>query len=114
MPKQGLNLETTPATVTAALARLGANLCLARKRRALTQADLARKAGITTFTLKKVEKGSPTTSIAAYLTLLWTLGLEQEFSDLASPDRDEEGKALERARSPERVRAKPSELDDDF
>ena len=114
MPKQGLNSETTPAAVSAALAQLGAHICLARQRRGLTQAELARKAGVTVLTLRKVEQGNPTTSIAAYFTTLWALGLEREFADLASPDRDEEGKALERARAPVRVRATRRDLDDNF
>jgi len=45
--------------------------------------------------------------------VLWALGLESQFKDLASPDRDEEGKTLELARQPKRAR-QSGDLDADF
>lgn len=114
MPKQGLTAETVPFAVTQALQRLGASISYARRRRALTQQALARKAGVTAITLRRVEQGRPTTAVGAYFAALWALGLEREIADIASPDRDEEGKTLERARAPERVRSGSQGLDDDF
>lgn len=114
MPKLGLNPETVPIAVAQALTRLGASISYARRRRALTQQALARKAGVTPVTLRRVEQGSPTTAIGAYFAALWALGLEREIADVASPDRDEEGKTLERARSPRRIRPRTEVLDDDF
>ncbi len=113
MPRQNLNAATLPSAVVRSLERLGSNLALARVRRGLRQADLAAKTGLALGTLSRVEKGSPTTAISAYFTVLWTLGLEREFEGLASPDRDEEGTTLERARAPQRVRVKGG-LDADF
>lgn len=86
---------------------------MARIRRRLRQVDLAKKTGLALGTLKRIEAGSPTTALSAYFTVLWALGLEKEFEDLASPERDEEGKTLEQARQPTRVRRK-AELDDNF
>lgn len=114
MPKLNLTLQTIPFAVERALKRLGANVSYARRRRALTQQALARKAGVTPVTLRRVERGSPTTAIGAYFAALWALGLERELADIASPDRDEEGKTLERARAPERIRPRSAELDDNF
>ena len=113
MPRQNLTSETTPAAVVRAVARLGQNIAQARIRRGLRQVDLAKKTGLAPGTLKRIEEGSPTTALSAYFTVLWALGLESEFESLASPDRDEEGKTLERARQPKRVRAK-ADLDADF
>lgn len=104
MPNPNLTAETVPAFIAEALARLGRNIAVARTRRRLRQRDLAKKAGISIVTLGRVEKGSPTTAVAAYLAVLWALGLEAEFANLAPPDRDEEGKALELARRPRRVK----------
>jgi len=113
MPRQNLTHETTPLAVTRAVGRLGQNITRARIRRGLKQADLAKKTGLALGTLKRIEEGSPTTAISAYFAVLWTLGLEREFENLGSPDRDEEGKTLELARQPKRVRSTGG-LDADF
>ena len=113
MPRQNLTSETTPAAVVRAVARLGQNIAQARIRRGLRQVDMAKKTGLALGTLKRIEEGSPTTALSAYFTVLWALGLEREFDNLASPDRDEEGKTLERARYPKRVHSK-ADLDADF
>jgi transcriptional regulator with XRE-family HTH domain len=113
MPRQNLTSDTTPVAVVRAVARLGQNIARARIRRGLRQVDLARKTGLALGTLQRIEEGSPTTALSAYFTVLWALGLEREFENLASPDRDEEGKTLERARQPKRVHVK-ADLDADF
>ncbi|RKG94236.1 helix-turn-helix domain-containing protein [Corallococcus sp. CA053C] len=116
MPRQNLTDDTTPFAVVRAITTLGKNIARARIRRGLRQVDLAKKTGLALGTLRRIEEGSPTTALSAYLTVLWALGLEREFDDLASPDRDEEGKTLERARQPKRVvlKSKREELDADF
>ena len=114
MPRLNLTRQTIPFAVDRALKRLGANVSYARQRRRLTQQALARKAGVTPVTLRRVEQGSPTTAVGVYFAALWALGLDREIADIASPDRDEEGKTLERARAPERIRARSEALDDNF
>jgi hypothetical protein len=74
---------------------------------------LAERIGISRYVLADVEKGKPTTSIAAYVGALWALGLHRDFRKLADPDGDEEGKILERARGP-RTAPKRKAIDDDF
>lgn len=113
MPRQNLTHETVPRVVARAVSQLGENVARARIRRGLKQVDLAKKTGLALGTLKRIEAGSPTTAISAYFTALWALGLEREFENLGSPDRDEEGKALELARQPKRVRPTGG-LDADF
>ncbi|WP_163993362.1 helix-turn-helix domain-containing protein [Pyxidicoccus caerfyrddinensis] len=113
MPRQNLTPDVTPVCVVRAITRLGQNIARARIRRGLRQVDLAKKTGLALGTLKRIEGGSPTTALSAYFTVLWALGLEHEFENLASPDRDEEGKTLELARQPKRVRPK-DDLDADF
>jgi transcriptional regulator with XRE-family HTH domain len=113
MPRQNLTHETMPLVVVRAVSRLGENVVRARVRRGLKQADLAKKTGLALGTLKRIEGGSPTTAISAYFTVLWALGLEREFENLGSPDRDEEGKTLELARQPKRVHPTGG-LDADF
>ncbi|GEL69428.1 MULTISPECIES: helix-turn-helix domain-containing protein [Myxococcus] len=113
MPRQNLTIDTAPLAVVRAVARLGQNIARARIRRGLRQVDLAKKTGLAPGTLKRIEEGSLTTGLSAYFTVLWALGLEQEFDNLAAPERDEEGKTLELARQPQRVRLKKG-LDADF
>lgn len=101
------------AAVEQAVARLGANIATARLRRRVTQGELAERAGITRPTLIAVEQGKLGTGIGAYVAVLWALGLHDQVAELAAPERDPEGIALEAARLPERAR-RPTGLDDDF
>jgi transcriptional regulator with XRE-family HTH domain len=103
-----------PDLVTSALVRIGADIALARKRRGLTQARLATAADITLPSLRAIERGNPTTGIGLYFTVLWALGLEQEFLHLVDTSRDRVGLTLEASRAPQRVRASGAGLDDDF
>jgi transcriptional regulator with XRE-family HTH domain len=105
--------EAPPAAVEEALARLGRNIRIARLRRKLTREALAERIGVSRKVLAQIEAGKPTTAIAAYLGALWALGLLDALRDVANPDRDEEGKALERARSP-KTAPKRRKMDDDF
>jgi len=105
--------EAPPAAVEEALVRLGRNIRTARLRRRLTREDLAGRIGISRQVLAQIEKGKPTTAIAAYLGALWALGLLNQLRDVADPDRDEEGKTLERVRSP-KAAPKRRKIDDDF
>ena len=102
-----------PAAVEDALQRLGRNIRTARLRRRLPQIALAERMGVSRFVVADVERGKPTTGVAAYIGALWVLGLLGDMTEVAEPDRDEEGKALERARSPRRARSRRL-LSDDF
>lgn len=102
-----------PAAVEDTLNRLGLNIRIARLRRKLTRKELAGRIGVSRQVLAEIEKGKPTTAIAAYLGTLWALGLLRQLRDVADPDRDEEGKTLERARSP-KTAPKRRKIDDDF
>lgn len=113
MPRVALAPEAAPAKVTAALERLGRNIRRARKRRQLRQKDLAKHAGITVPTLRRVEGGALGTGAGAYVAVLWALGLESQLMELADPARDLEGQALEAARQGERVRPERT-LSSDF
>ena len=105
--------EVPPAAVEEALEQLGRNLRTARLRRRLPQAVLAERVGVSRFLLADMEKGKPTVGIAAHLGVLWALGLLSHMQAVADPDRDEEGKALERARSPKTAR-RARRLGDEF
>ena len=105
--------RSPPAAVEEALERLGRNIRTARLRRRLPQTALAERMGVSRFVIADVERGKPTTGVAAYAGALWVLGLLGDMSAVADPSRDEEGKTLERLRSPRRARGRRS-LSDDF
>ena len=113
MGKRSRITESPPAAVEDALARLGRNLRTARLRRRLRIQDVADRLGASRFTVADLEKGKPGVSVAAYFGALWALGLLEQAEDLADPDRDEEGKVLESARSPRRASPR-RRLDNDF
>ncbi len=102
-----------PAAVEEALQRLGRNIRTARLRRSLPQTAVAERMGVSRFVVADVERGKPTTGVASYIGALWVLGLLGDMTEVADPDRDEEGKALERTRNPRRARSRRS-LSDDF
>jgi len=105
--------ESPPAAVENVLSQLGRNIRTARLRRKLSMEELAERIGISRYALADIEKGKPTTAIAGYLGALWALGLLKDMQEVADPNRDEEGKILERARSP-KTAPKRRKIDDDF
>jgi DNA-binding XRE family transcriptional regulator len=113
MTKVSRIVETPPAAVQDALKLLGRNIRTARLRRKLRIEDVAQRIGASRFTVADLEKGRPGTSAAAYFGTLWALGLLDRVTDLADPDRDEEGKVLEGARSPKGA-PRRRRLDNDF
>ena len=88
------SFDLVPETVPAQIQALGARLRAARQRRGLRQEDVAAKLGFSRDTINAVERGSMTTTIGAYLSLLWVYGLQREFDLLADPGLDREGAAL--------------------
>ncbi len=113
MPRTSKISKAPPAAVQDSLERLGRNIRRARIRRKLSQDELARRVGVSRFVVADIEHGKPSTGIAAYIGALWAMGLLGDMRAVADPDRDEEGKTLERARSP-KTAGPPRTLSDDF
>jgi len=106
-------LTAPPYAVEQALTRVGKNLRTARLRRNLTIADVAEKIGSGPRAIMDAEKGKASTGVGVYAALLWAYGLLGPLDELASPLKDEEGMALESAKSRRRAR-KGKGLDNDF
>ncbi len=68
------------------LREFGENLRLARLRRNVTSALQAERAGISRATLSQIEKGSPSVSLASYMQVLVSLGLEKDLLNVAADD----------------------------
>ncbi|WP_053991623.1 helix-turn-helix domain-containing protein [Mangrovimonas sp. TPBH4] len=68
------------------LKQMGENIKLARKRRKLTQEQVAERADIVRSTLYLIETGSPSVTIGAYFNVLRVLGLQDDFLKIAADD----------------------------
>lgn len=68
------------------LKQMGENIKLARKRRKLTQEQVAERADIVRSTLYLIESGNPSVAVGAYFNVLRVLGLQDDFLKLAADD----------------------------
>lgn len=101
----------TPGALSS-LEALGRQLKLARKRRRMTQAELAARAGITDRTLRSLEAGRPETTLSSLAAVLGIFGLERHLAEVARDDP--RGEALAEARMGSRVRPAKKKLDTEF
>jgi DNA-binding XRE family transcriptional regulator len=93
-----------PETVLKSLSMMGENLQVARKRRKESQEQFAQRMGVSRKTLIEMERGSPLVAMGTYAMALWTIGMSEDLSEVAHPDRDIQGKVAEREANPQRVR----------
>ena len=81
--------------VAHALAELGENIRLARRRRRLSATLVAERAGMTRPTLRAIERGEFGVTLGSYANVLHCLGLDK---DLGNVGRDDElGRKLQDA-----------------
>lgn len=106
--------EGLPPEAASLIAQLGERVRIARKRRALTMAEMASRMFVTRRTLARLEKGDPGVSLAVFSSALWVLGLEKDLLEVARPDRDKVGLYREQQLLPERVRPKAVKDELDF
>lgn len=97
----------TSSTDDAVLAELGARLARTRLDRNLTQAALARQAGISKRTLERLEAGSVATQLSSLIRVCRTLGVLDRF-DLLLPEPEPSPIAQLKLRGRIRRRAAPS------
>ncbi len=98
MPRKAAATSTLPGPVSRSLTQLGQNLRIARKRRKETMAAFAERMQVSVPTLRKMEQGDPTVSIAVYAMALWLVGRLKWLPDIANPATDEVALDLELAR----------------
>lgn len=70
-----------------AIQALGERLRAARLRRKMTQAIMAERVGVSVPTLKKLEQGEPTTSLATMVRVLTVLGLAGDIDKIGAEDK---------------------------
>ena len=94
---------TLPRAARHALVKLGQDIVVARKKRRISTVSMAERAFISRSTLAKIEKGDPTASIGAYVTVLAILGLVEGVGELADRSKDVLGLDIEEDRLPQRI-----------
>ena len=114
MPPTNRIAKVPPAAVEQTLIQLGQNIRTARLRRQWRQDDLAQRVGVSRYVIADIEKGQSSTAVASYIGALWVLGLLDHMALVADPDRDMEGKTLEKSRAPKTAGKRRKELDNDF
>lgn len=92
------------APVRRSLAKLGADLSIARRRRRLTVALMTERTGVSRATWQRMEKGDPTVSMGAYAQALFALGFGAPLGTIIDQSRDEQGLLLSAEQLPRRVR----------
>lgn len=77
-----------PVLVENSLIELGARAAIARKARALTQADLAQLADVGVSTVASLEAGYHGVSVGNFLKVLKSLDLLEQVDEWLAPARD--------------------------
>lgn len=103
-----MNRYPLPAPVARAIAKVGRDISLARRRRRLSQASLADRSGIGINTVRRLEKGEPSGSIEHLARILHVLGEVGRLEKLLDTGTDEVGLLMMDEDLPKRVRARRS------
>ncbi len=98
------NVSPTPLPVERSLKRLGRAVSLARRRRHLTQHDLADRIGVTAATVRRMEAGYPSTAVVHFARALQVFGELEKLDQLLDTPNDTIGLMLMDENLPQRVR----------
>lgn len=94
MPRQVTPPADYPQAVLQQIELLGQHIAIARKRRGETQAEWARRLGVSQPTMARIERGDPSVAMASYVMCMWLVNPAVPLADLAAPQHD--SAALER------------------
>lgn len=100
--------DTLPRAACQALAKLGEDITIARKKRHISTVSMAERAFISRGTLYKVEKGDPSVSMGIYATVLAILGLVEGIGDAADRRGDTLGLDIDEDRLPKKIQPRAS------
>lgn len=94
MPSQTTKPSDYPQAVVQQIELLAQNIVIARKRRKETQAQWAKRLGVSQPTMARIERGDPSVAMASYVMCLWLINPSASLADLIAPQQDHA--ALER------------------
>lgn len=102
--KTSVNQTALPLAVERALAQLGRDISVARRRRNLTTALMAERAFVGRNTITRVERGDAGVALGTYACVLFVLGMSERLAHLVDPATDTLGLDLAAAQLPKRIR----------
>jgi DNA-binding XRE family transcriptional regulator len=88
MPRQNTNPSDYPQAVIQQIELLAQNIVIARKRRHETQAQWAKKLGVSQPTMARIERGDPSVAMASYVMCMWLINPACGLADLIAPQTD--------------------------
>ncbi|WP_342133376.1 helix-turn-helix domain-containing protein [Hydrogenophaga sp. OTU3427] len=92
-----------------ALGHLGAKISRARRRRRLSQADMAEQIGASESTIRRLEKGESGIALQHLIGVFCALGELGSFNALLDTPNDAIGLMLQDEQLPQRIRRRASE-----
>lgn len=88
MPKQNTRPADYPQAVIHQIALLAQNIVVARKRRKETQAQWAKRLGVSQPTMARIEQGDPSVAMASYVMCMWLINPGASLADVIAPQLD--------------------------
>ena len=89
MPVQKTKPSDYPQAVIQQIELLAQNIVVARKRRKETQAQWARRLGVSQPTMARIEKGDPSVAMASYVMCMWLINPACSLADVIAPQNDQ-------------------------
>jgi transcriptional regulator with XRE-family HTH domain len=105
MPRASRAATGLPPQSQRAIAQLGRDIALARRRRKLPQRLMAQRMLVSVQTLQRLEAGDPTVGLAVLASALHVFGMTARLAGLAAPDTDRAGISEDLARLPKTTHA---------
>ena len=104
MPRQNTSPADYPQAVLQQIEQLALNIAIARKRRKETQAQWAKKLGVSQPTFARIERGDPGVAMASYVMCMWLINPAVGLADLIAPPNDRAALEREVAKASQRTR----------
>ena len=105
MPRRAKITDTLPSPARRAIAQLGQDLAVARRRRRVSQQLMADRMLVTRETVNRLERGDPTVSLSVLASAMFVLGLTSRLAELVGPESDTVGMSEDLQRLPRRAHA---------
>jgi DNA-binding XRE family transcriptional regulator len=109
MPRQTTPPADYPQAVLQQIEQLAQNIVIARKRRGESQAQWAKKLGISQPTMARIERGDPSVAMASYVMCMWLINQAGGLADLIAPQHDHAALEKEVARVRKQRKQKKNE-----
>jgi transcriptional regulator with XRE-family HTH domain len=88
MSRQTSQHNDYPQAVINQIRLLAQNILIARKRRHETQAQWAKKLGVSQPTMARIERGDPSVAMVSYVMCMWLINQANGLPELISPLND--------------------------